>query len=65
MRTGEHRKLHSMLLVTSTGRKFKTEGTYVYIELVHLTRQQKLTQHWKATILQLNFFLKETKPNKF
>ena len=41
MRTGEHRKLCSV--VTSTGRKFKTEGTYVYIQLTHFTTQQKLT----------------------
>ena len=28
------------------------EGIYVYIELVHFVVQQKLTQHYKATILQ-------------
>ena len=29
------------------------EGIYVYIQLIHLIVQQKLTQHCKATILQI------------
>jgi len=30
----------------------KREGVYVYIRLIHLVVQQKLTQRWKTTILQ-------------
>lgn len=29
------------------------EGIYVYVWLIHFTVQQELTQHCKATILQL------------
>jgi len=35
------------------GRKSKEEGIYVYMELIDFAVQQKLTQHCKATILQL------------
>ena len=35
------------------GRRSKREGIYVYTELIHLVVQQKLTQHYKAIILQL------------
>lgn len=31
----------------------KREGVYVYIALIHVAAQQKLTQHSKAIILQL------------
>ena len=34
------------------GRKSKEEGIYVHVQLIHFAVQQKLTQHWKATILQ-------------
>ena len=34
------------------GERSKTEGMYVYIELVHFVVQQKPTQHCKARILQ-------------
>ena len=35
------------------GRKFKEEGIYVYMEVIDFAVQQKVTQHCKATILQL------------
>ena len=38
--------------------KFKTEGIYVYLWLIHVDVWQKQTQHCKAIILQLKFFLK-------
>ena len=38
----------------AAGRRLKREGIYVYINLIHLVVQQKLTQHCKATIPQLN-----------
>ena len=34
------------------GRKFRKEGTCVYVWLMHFAVQQKLTQHCKATICQ-------------
>ena len=33
--------------------KLKREGIYVYVQLIHFTVHQELTQHCKATILQL------------
>ena len=36
------------------GRKFKKEWTHVCIQLMHFAVQEKLIQHCKATILQLN-----------
>ena len=41
--------------VTSMGRKSKKEQMYVCTELTHFAVQQKLTQHFKATTLQLKF----------
>ena len=35
------------------GGKSKQEGIYVYLELIHFIVQQKLAQHFKATISQL------------
>ena len=42
------------------GRRFKREGTYVYLWLIHVAIWQKPTQYCKAIILQLkiNNFLK-------
>ena len=34
------------------GGRSKREGLYVYIELIHSTVQQKLTEHCKAIICQ-------------
>ena len=48
------------------GRESKKEGIYVYVPLIHLAVQQKLTQHSKATILQFKkkfFFKKRRKRN--
>ena len=43
------------------GGKFKREGIYVYLWLIHVDVWQKPTQYCKAIILQLKiiFFLKE------
>ena len=41
-------------VVNSVGRKSKNQGIYVYIQLIHFSIQQKLTQHCEATILQYN-----------
>ena len=38
----------------------KKEGIYVYIQLTHFVVQQKLTQHYKATIGQLQKKKKKT-----
>ena len=35
------------------GGRFKTEGTYVYLWLIHVDIWQKPTQYCKAIILQL------------
>ena len=35
------------------GRRFKREGVYVYLWLMHVRVWQKPTQHCKAIILQL------------
>ena len=40
------------------GGKFKTEGIYAYLWLIHALIWQKLTQHCKANILQLKIHLK-------
>ena len=34
------------------GGKLKREGIYVYIWVIHIVVQQKLTQHYKAIIFQ-------------
>ena len=39
------------------GGRFKREGIYVYIQLIHFIVQQKLTNHWKAILHQ--FFFKD------
>ena len=36
------------------GRRFKREGTYVYLWLIHVAIWQKPAQYCKAMILQLN-----------
>ena len=36
------------------GRKYKKGGIHICIQLIHFAVQQKLTQHYKATILQTN-----------
>ena len=44
------------------GGKFKGEGTYVHLWLIHVDVKQKPTQHCKAIVLQSkihNFFLRE------
>ena len=39
--------------------RVRREGIYVYIELIYIVVQQKLTQHSKAILLQLATKLKE------
>ena len=41
------------------GREVQEGGAYVYIWLIHVVVQQKLTWHSKAIILQLKLFFKE------
>ena len=41
------------------GRRFKTEGTYVYLWLIHGDVWQKPTQYYKVIILQLKINLKK------
>ena len=44
------------------GMRFKREGLYVCLQLIHFTIQQKLTQYCKAIILKLKInFLKRKK----
>ena len=38
------------------GGRFKREGTYVYLWLIHVDVWQKSTQHCKALVLQLTVF---------
>ena len=44
------------------GKRFKREGTYVYLQLIHVDVWQKPTQYCKAIILQLK--LNKLKINK-
>ena len=49
-------------MVWEIGERFKREGTYVYLRLIHVDVRQKLIQYCKAIILQLKinkFFKKE------
>jgi len=41
------------------GRKSKEEGIYVHMWLIHFAVQQKLTPHYKATILQYKLIEKQ------
>ena len=41
------------------GERLKKQGTYVYLELIQVVVQQKLTQHGKAVILQLKINIKK------
>ena len=45
------------------GGKFKREGTYVYLRLIHVDVWQKSTQYCKAIVLQLkiNKYLRKKK----
>ena len=43
------------------GRRLEREAMYAYIQLIHAVVQQKLTQHCKATIVQLKNKLKKKK----
>ena len=40
------------------GGRFKREGTYVYLWLIHTVVWQKATQHCETVILQLKMFFK-------
>ena len=42
------------------GERLKREGIFVFIWLIYIVVQQKLTQHWKAVILQF----KKKRPEK-
>ena len=47
------------------GGKFKREGTYVYLWLIHVDVWQKPTQYWKAIIFQLKINFKNFKKRVF
>ena len=40
------------------GRKSKKDELHLYVPLIHFVKKQKLTQHCKVIILQLNFLIK-------
>ena len=44
------------------GREAQREGIDVYLKLIHIVVQQKVTQRCKAILLQLKNKLKKTKP---
>ena len=46
------------------GRRFKREGTYVYLWLIHVDIWQKITKFCKAIILQLKRNVKRKKKLK-
>ena len=41
------------------GGRFKKEGTYVYLWMIHAVVWQEPTQHYKTIIIQLNIILKK------
>ena len=45
------------------GREALREGIDVYLQLIHIVVQQKVTQHCKAILLQLKNKLKKQKQN--
>ena len=47
------------------GERLKREGIYVYIKLIQVVVQQKLTQHCKATIFQKKFLRKQKKMARY
>ena len=50
----EHNQKHTdKNRVECVGGRFKSEGTYVYLWLIHTVVGQKPTEHCKAIILQL------------
>ena len=46
------------------GEGLKREGIYVYLKVIHVIVQQKLTQHCKAIILPLRHKLQKKKKKK-
>ena len=63
----EHRELNPVLCdnldrwdrMECWGERFKREGTYVYLWQILVIAWQKPTQHYKATIFQLNINIKK------
>ena len=52
-----------MLCGDLNGKEIQNEGVYIYIYMynIHFAAQQKLTQHCKATILQLKIYIYHSK----
>ena len=52
---GDNKKNHTEKggMVWGVEARFKREGTYVYLWLIHIVVCQKPTQHHKAVIIQL------------
>ena len=57
-------KLGAWWLSRGVGGRFKREGTYVCLWLIHVDVWQKLTQFCKTVILQLKINLKIQKSDK-
>ena len=45
-------------------RRFKREGTYVYLGMTHIVVWQRPTQYCKAVIIQLKIYLKKKEIEK-
>ena len=54
--------MHGM--VREGGRRFKREGTYVYLWLIHVDAWQKSIQYCKAIILQLKKYILKKRDRK-
>ena len=48
-------------MMTERGKKYKKEGMYVYIQMIHFAVQERLTQLCKANILQYKLILEKGK----
>ena len=59
-----HRELYSVLCGDLNGKGIQKRGDISILQLIHFGVQQKLTQHCKATILQLKKFKKKKKQEK-
>ena len=50
--TVQHGELYQHPVINHNGREYK-KRMHIYVLLSHCAVQQKLTQHWKSTILQV------------
>ena len=47
-----HTESHKEKITSYRWKLKKKKGIYVYIQLIHFAIQQKITEHYKATLLQ-------------